>query len=442
MRQTVKEILDSVGATRKPTEKLAILEQVKDRNDLKLAVQYALDPFTQFFMRQVPEYTEPVPGPASVPLEKMIFMMVDVLAGRLKTGGAAKEWMSKHLELMDPDDAHVIKLILQKDLRCGMGASTANKVWPELIDIYDVLLCESYETKYSPLENGSAYAIVQTKMDGLRANLVFDDDGKTEFKARSGKTITDLGAITGPASGKFKGVILDGEILFTVKGSNGVMRRAASNGLGNKAIRGTISEEEASRMVFVCWDITPYRKSSTLGYEKRFEAAGKVISELNLSSVDIVSSQTVRTEEEIMSIYANIISKAGEGIVVKDPEGMWVPARTYAALKMKEENEIEMRVKEVSRGTGKFSNTLGSLYCELDDRTISVNVSGFTDAQRHEIWKNREEVIDKVITVRYNVVTKNSAGELSLDFPRIVTFREDKNETTEFREVGGTKGIK
>lgn len=54
--------------------------------------------------------------------------------------------------------------------------------------------------------------------------------------------------------------------------------------------------------------------------------------------------------------------------------------------------------------------------------------SNFTDEQRNYYFNNPEQIIDKIVTVKYKEETKNKNGGVSIQFPIFQTVRFDKIE--------------
>lgn len=81
----------------------------------------------------------------------------------------------------------------------------------------------------------------------------------------------------------------------------------------------------------------------------------------------------------------------------------------------------------MSREQAKNANTLGTILCEYKGNIVKVG-SGFTDEQRNYYWNNSDEIVDKIITVKYKEETKNKDGSYSLQFPVFQTVRFDKAE--------------
>ena len=167
--------------------KIDLLNQYSGDIVLRKIVKAALDPFTQFYIRKIPDYT-PNTG-KGIALSFGIDTLND-LAFRHVTGNAGIAHLKSTLEALNENDAKVIERIIAKDLKCGVSVSTANKVWPNLINEYPVMLCSQFEQKLVDRIKFPAY--VQTKMDGMRFNAIVRN-GVVEYRSRNGKEIQLLG---------------------------------------------------------------------------------------------------------------------------------------------------------------------------------------------------------------------------------------------------------
>jgi ATP-dependent DNA ligase len=85
----------------------------------------------------------------------------------------------------------------------------------------------------------------------------------------------------------------------------------------------------------------------------------------------------------------------------------------------------------VEEGTGKYAGKLGAVVCrsrQEDGKSITVNVgSGFNDDHRTTLWGDRDNLVGKIVAVKYNMRIKNKAGEESLFLPIFVEVRDDKD---------------
>ncbi|MGG1397700.1 hypothetical protein ABE288_07695 [Bacillus salipaludis] len=82
-----------------------------------------------------------------------------------------------------------------------------------------------------------------------------------------------------------------------------------------------------------------------------------------------------------------------------------------------------MGVKEDIRG-GKCGS-LTVIY-----KGYEVDVAGLKDHLKVSFWENPDQVVGKIIEVKYFEETKNANGGISLPFPSFVQIRDDKDEVS------------
>ena len=184
----MNELFETLAENNSRNFKLEFLKQHSDNELLKEVIRLALDPFTQFYIRKIPDYTPARPNQADT-LGSVIDSLA-MLSNRTVTGNAAIAHLTKLLSSLTEPDAKVIERIIQKDLKCGVSIATANAVWPGLISEYPCMLCSSYDQKL--VDKIKYPALVQTKMDGMRFNAIVKN-GAVEFRSRNGKEIQLLG---------------------------------------------------------------------------------------------------------------------------------------------------------------------------------------------------------------------------------------------------------
>ena len=119
------------------------------------------------------------------------------------------------------------------------------------------------------------------------------------------------------------------------------------------------------------------------------------------------------------------MSLGHEGIILKDGNGIWEDKRAKHQIKFKGELECDLKIVAVEPGTGKYEGMLGAIVCESADGVVKVNVgSGFTDAHRKNYG---QELVDKIVAIKYNSRIKNKLGDESLFLPIFVEIRDDKD---------------
>ena len=414
----VFEILEDLAGNPSRNYKIATLRANENNKVLREVVRLALDPFTQFYIRKIPAYTAEGNGCLVQAMDKLF-----ELSHRVLTGNAGIEHLASILTSLSPKNAKVLERIIAKDLKCGVSIATANDVWPGLIMEYPVMLCSGFEQKL--IDKIKWPAMVQLKMDGMRFNAVVRD-GTVEFKTRNGKTIDLLGNLEQEFIQLSNGVdaVFDGELLVSY--FDGVMDRQTGNGILNKALKGTITQTEANLVRATVWDYIPYAYFTTshcpIPYKDRF---AKLI---NLpEKIRLVESTIVENIDEANELFKSYYDKGEEGIILKDMNADWEDNRVKHQIKFKGELECDLKVVGWEEGTGKYVGKLGALICESDDGIIKVKVgSGFNDEDRETI--KEQDVIGKVVAVKYNARIRSKSEDESLFLPIFLEIREDKTE--------------
>jgi hypothetical protein len=429
----LNEFFESLASNASRNFKIEQLQKHSGNETLREVVRLALDPFTQFYIRKIPQYTQIPNHDISLP---EALNQLYLLHSRTITGNAAIEHLRNILSNLPPEKAKVIERIIQKDLKCGVSVSTANAVWSGLIKEYPVMLCSPFEEKLVNKIQFPAY--VQLKMDGMRFNAIVRD-GKCEFRSRNGKEIQLLGNLEEDFI-KMAGevdCVFDGELLVESEDGS-VCDRQTGNGILNKANKGTISDKEAAMVRATVWDLIPYilfeSGHCASPYSKRIESLSLLIQKHNPAKVKLVQTDLVNDMETATSIFEGYLAAGQEGIILKDGSGVWEDKRSKTQIKFKGEMECDLKIVAVEEGTGKYAGMLGAIQCESADGVIKVSVgSGFTDQQRKDLWS--QNIVDKIAAIKYNMRIKNKAGEESLFLPIVLEVRDDKEVADNSKDI-------
>jgi len=433
----VYNVLSLLDATPKRNEKISILTEHSDLDLLNKVLFAALDPYTQYNIRKIPPYTSNGNN-----LSIGVFLShLNEFSERIVTGNAAIERLTVLLADLTPEAAIVAERIIKKDLRCGVQASTVNKVYEQLIPTYPCLLAKPYDEKSIARIAYPAYS--QIKADGMRVNVHYalDEDGTycVIVRGRSGKLVNLHGYLDDAFNylGKTIGgpVVFDGEMVVLEKDGT-VMSRKKGNGILNKAVKGTISEDEASRVRVRLWDVI--HMSSFLAchdgapYSNRYGSLDMLVNDTPHEKYEMIETVVVHSFEEAMDHYRKAITDGQEGTIIKNMSHPWEDTRSKHLVKLKAEEECDLEVVGYNPGAvgTKNENKMGSLICESSDGKVVVSISGFSDDLRDEITENIQEWIGRIVTVRYNerIADKSRSDVDSLFLPRFQELREDKDE--------------
>lgn len=425
----VYQILDALASNNGRKFKEDLVESQKHNATFRRVVELALAPLTQFYIRQIPEYT---PGTVTLTLDQALDAL-GALTRREVTGHAARDHLAEVLSSVTPDDAEVIRRVISKDLKCGVSGKTVNKTWPGLVFEYPVMLASKQDDRL--LDKMSWPACAQVKMDGMRANIVIEN-GVINVYTRSGRLVELHGAFDTCLAG-LDNVVIDGELLVS-KAGGGVEERKVGNGILNRAVKGTITPQLASRVVMHAWDLIDLDSwkagLDTTPYRERFDRLAGIVD--GLPCVELIHySRDVANLEEAQAAYQDMYSQGEEGIILKSWSSEWSATRSREHVKFKNVSEADLRVVGWELGTGKNQNRLGALVCETSCGQLRVNVgTGFSDAQR-ELYG--DDIVGRVVTVQYmeRILSKADNSLWSLYLPRFVELREDKDVANSMEEL-------
>lgn len=103
--------------------------------------------------------------------------------------------------------------------------------------------------------------------------------------------------------------------------------------------------------------------------------------------------------------------------------------RTKSLIKVKKFFSCDIKCIDIEEGSGRNKGTLGALVCEYRGNRVKVG-SGFSDVDRKHFWLHPEDVVGRIVSVKYKEETKNKDGGISIRFPVFECVRFDKNETS------------
>lgn len=425
----ILKILDELSKTSSRIQKEKILSREKENQLLKKVFYCAYTPTITYWIAAHPTVQNGYAGTLS--LDTAIDEVLANLASRKITGNAGINFYLNILSAMTVDDAQVLRLIIDRDLRCGVQTPTINKIWKELIPTYDVMLAGK-DPKHLKFPD----VVVQTKFDGVRCLVTHNDDGSIEMRTRNGSLITCLEIMHDDFRKTIGlGETWDGELVCYDK--DGVpMPRKESNGITYKAIRGTIDEKECELIRFAPWDIVD--RTQALTYEKRLQALYLALHRAGQAGISkIIKIQTIKVESlaDVERLFEEALARGEEGVIAKNLAGKWEPKRSKNLCKFKAEKTADLVVVGWVPGLGKYEGQMGALVCQSSDGIVVVNVgSGFSDEQR--LYLTLDNTVDRIAEVMYNArITKKDGGADSLYLPRFISFRVDKNNADSSKDI-------
>lgn len=328
------------------------------------------------------------------------------------------------LMTQDEEDKWFYAGMITKSLKLGCDKKTVNKVIPELIPHWDVQLGSSFD-KLKLKKN--EYFYLSQKLNGIRASAI-----NNKFISRQGKTINGMQHILNDIQTLTNGtnMFFDGELIR--KNIDGITDNENFR-IGTGIINSDAStKDEIKFVIFDCFPKDELKDGkSKEKYSKRkqqllyYNAEIKVKGLNNIEIVPMLYEGTDRSE--IMKCLDFATEQGWEGIML-NKNTPYECKRTTNLIKVKKFLSADLEVVDVLEGDGRLKGTLGALVVKYKNNTVNVG-SGYDDETRKKIWANRENMIGKIIEVKYKEVSKDKkTGLESLQFPTYKCLRNDKTE--------------
>ncbi|TCJ01142.1 ATP-dependent DNA ligase [Cytobacillus praedii] len=312
-----------------------------------------------------------------------------------------------------------------KDFKCGITASTINKVYGKnFIPKFDVLLAKKYEDEQHKIKGEFG---VTLKLDGIRC-VAIKENGLVSFFTRQGQPIDGLIEIAHEFKDYPDNTVYDGELLLideTGMPSDELFR------VTQKEVR---TDGEKRNVVFHMFDVLPLEEfkagNSIKTYKQRREELDYLTSQYMQFYIRTVPLLYYgKDKSEIYRLLDKVVAEGKEGVMVSNGSGYYVTKRSDNLLKVKKMHTVDLEIIGYEEGTGKNVGKLGALIVDYKGFPCGVG-SGFTDHQREEFWNSKDELINRVAEVQYFEESNNEQGGISLRFPVFKQLREEGKEVS------------
>lgn len=396
------DLFNQIAKHNSPSDKLALLREYPYQEELKSVLRLALDPFITFGISDF----DPAPDGEYSPLGH--FEVLEKLASRELTGGAARRALGLSLRYLDEDYHELVRRIIRKDLRCGVGPALALQFCPNIIRTFEVMRAVPL-SKTKP-KAGKSY-LIEPKYDGLRAIAVIKGQSVT-LLSRNGLEFTSVDHLKEPLLRMARGqdLFFDGELV------NGNFNNSSS-----AVRRKNQTNTETTYHIFDRLEAHEWG-TDTREHAHRRTLLGRDFESNRDEGLQLVPSYRA-TPEEFMRYYNHFLDQGYEGAMVKDPMGHYRFKKHKDWIKIKPAEDLDLRVESLVQGEGKYAGMLGAAIVKYKGKRVSVG-SGFSDEQRQQFWASPNSIKGKIIEVQFHEETPDG----SLRHPRFVKIREDKTQ--------------
>ena len=225
------------------------------------------------------------------------------------------------------------------------------------------------------------------KIDGIRAYW----DGKNLW-SRTGKEIIAPESFTVDFP---EDMTLDGELFMSP-----TIKSRSSKSLFSKVCSVVRKKEpvetEWNNIRFYVFDTV----NKELDCEQRFTLIQRIPKN---KFIIILQQHVIKNTRQLNTFHDNITKQGGEGVMIKNPRGMYVGKRTKDLLKLKKFYDTEVKIIDYKPGEGKYVGMLGAYYCEMVNGNKITVGTGMNDNDRKKPCKKGQ-----FITIKYfELTTKN-----------------------------------
>ena len=441
----IYEIFTEIANESGSNAKMDILRKYKDNELLKRVLYLANSKRIKFYIKQIPEY---ITTPAFRTLE-LALNQLSALSNREKTGNEGFDHLQDILSHLSKGDAYIIERIIDKDCKIGLGTTYINKIFPKLIEETPYMGAKSYDVDLAKkIFAKKGYGFSQIKMDGRYCNALIRS-GDVELESRGGEPSVLTGAKFLEELHGFDDCVLNGEL--TIPGipryiSNGIIASLIS--IGKKALEGKNNSKEIKAFEaenqftyqgaldairYTVWDtitIEEYfnAKSDTI-YEARLNNLISLLNKVKASNVVLIENRRVKTYEEAMQHFQEMLAAGEEGTILKSGTGTWKDGKPNWQVKMKLEMDVDLRIIGFNYGTKgtKNEHLISSFTCESSDGKVVTRPQGLKEDMMEYVTANQEELLGSILECKSCGLSQDKDGNYSLLHPAFLRLRDDKN---------------
>lgn len=417
----VIKLLKQIQETSSLNEKKAIITANKDNELFKNCLKFLLDGniITGISTKKIKKKGNPSSELAPYYLcvhstfEDVMHYLSENNTGKDEDIYEIQAFLSGHEENRD-----FYEQMITKKFRLGADAKLVNKCIPGLIDSWEVQLGSSYE-KFK-LKDREWFALSQ-KLNGNRASFYNE-----KLISRQGKEFTGMQHIISDLKQLGIGWFYDGEL---IRKNTDNLSDGENFRIGTGIINSDVESKEEIK--FVIFDYFPenelQKKESSAKYKMRRDMLNglrQTIKEKELKNIEVVTMVYEGTDQtQIMKWLDYAVEQGWEGLML-NKDATYKCKRTTDLIKIKRFYTMDLPVIEVLEGEGRLKGTFGAFVVKYKNNTVNVG-SGFDDETRKQIWEDKDNLIGRIIEVKYKEISKDKkTGLESLQFPIYVGLRE------------------
>ena len=354
MLKTINEIKVAVG-----NEKIEVM---RAHPELKKVLEYAYNPFKKYYITAPDmEGSDDQMAVDYIPLH-----ILDDLSNRSLSGQKALEKVCDWITSLNLETAVLFRMILNKDLRCGINIKTINKAFPGLIPlVWDgsikppFMLLKTFDPKKIKYP-----CLAAVKKDGVRGQHIDHMISRQGHKLIGHTHIEDQLEIHTDGELCVPGLIFD-----------------EASGL----IRNDDPTPNSVYWVFDSPSLSGTKRERIKWLRRNFKES---------NSIKLIQHYWIEDEAQLMSFYQWALRQGEEGIVTYDPDSEYEDGRPGTWRRLVPIKSADCPVIGFYEGKGKHAGSLGGIIVDYKGHEVRVG-TGFAEKVLKAQLKQLVSHIDK-----------------------------------------------
>ena len=381
------EILEKLESDNSRLFKEALLREHKDNETLRRVLVMAADPWKNWGVIKYDKVDFFGSHGHEDAMLNAFMDLLDLLNDRKMTGSKARGAVEGSISAFDDLGKKWAERLLWRNLRCGVSATTINKIWPGSVVPLAVALADTLTTKGVngdfTITDPVKYPVrVEAKLDGLRC-IAVKHRGEVSMFTRSGTPIETLPRIKAAIETlKADDFVLDGEAM------------AASWEDSASVMMSSKTKKDDSGMLYHVFDCVSFEdwqtQKSETHYRARLLDISMIVGDVQGTPFRYVKSTLAANETELRDFYAQCLDEGYEGVMLKDMTAPYRWKRSDAILKLKpvatEEGVVVSwyEAKESTKRAGQFGG-----FVILTPNGVTTRVGGgYSDEVKSKIFSD------------------------------------------------------
>lgn len=394
----------ALGESSSSLNKCKVLSLVKDDTEILELLKMVYNPDIKFHVTSthILKYS----SKQTLLIPKLdIIKLLESLSTRTVTGHAALELVSFFMKKLSEPLKKLVLNILDKDLKVGVNQKIINKALDNLIPEFSVALGTPFDESFIKPEDTW---LISRKLDGVRCICIAKSKTDIRFYSRTGKEFFTLDKIKEFIVTYYsEPVVYDGEITVTVGGKEDFQK--VMKGINRK--NHTIDNVMYNIFDVLTLDEFWSKKSKRVLSERLSSATIPVLKQFPYSELDNLMVKSKDNNWEGLIVRKDTVYKGSRSKDILKVKEFFTEEYTVDSIEIG-----NMRVYNKAIGNYEETETLTAVHITHSDCDVRVG-SGFSMVERRQFCDNPEDIIGKLISVRYFSETTSARGNISLRFP-------------------------